>query len=223
MQGYYKENLSGERLRQCYEIAPARVRQYLDAEIEHVACRIRPSDMVLELGCGYGRVVKRLAGASGSVVGIDTSLSSLQLAHELLGSESNTRLLAMDAVALGFKDRSFDVVLCIQNGLSAFKVDQRVLIGECIRVTRRGGIVLLSSYAERFWCHRLEWFQLQSDKGLLGPIDHARTGDGVIRCKDGFSASTITPNDFASLTAGFDVEARIEEVDGSSLFCEISV
>jgi 2-polyprenyl-6-hydroxyphenyl methylase/3-demethylubiquinone-9 3-methyltransferase len=221
--GYYAERLSAERLRRCYEIASPRVRQYLDAEVSHVAGRIRPSDRVLELGCGYGRVVKELVGKAGTLIGIDTSLSSLQLARELMCEQGNTWFLAMDACALGFRDGTFDVVLCIQNGLSAFKVDQRVLIGECIRVARPGGRVLFSSYAQKFWKDRLAWFQLQSDEGLLGEIDHDATGDGVIVCKDGFRATTISPDDFMALMSEFNVHPKIEEVDESSLFCEIVV
>ncbi len=221
MTGYYAERLSAERLRRCYEIASPRVRQYLDAEVSHVADKIRPSDRVLELGCGYGRVVKELVSKAGTLIGIDTSLSSLQLAREFMCEHGNTRFLAMDAGALGFRDRTFDVVLCIQNGLSAFKVDQRVLIGECIRVARPGGRVLFSSYAQKFWRDRLEWFQLQSEQGLLGEIDHDATADGVIVCKDGFRATTISPDDFVALMSEFNVHPRIEEVDESSLFCEI--
>lgn len=219
--GYYAEHLSASRLRSCYEIATPRIKQYLDAEVEHVAGQIRASDSVLELGCGYGRVIAQLTRRAGMLVGVDTSVSSLKLAGELLCDEANALLLAMNAVALGFRDRAFDVVLCIQNGLSAFKVDQRALIAECIRVTRPGGTVLFSSYARRFWKERLAWFQLQSDHGLLGEIDHDATRDGVIVCKDGFKATTITPEGFVSLTSGFDVHTEIEEVDESSLFCEI--
>jgi SAM-dependent methyltransferase len=81
---YYFEHLAAERLRECYEIAPPRVQQYLDTEIHHVAGKIRPTDTVLELGCGYGRVLEKLAERGGTLVGIDTSASSLRLAGELL-------------------------------------------------------------------------------------------------------------------------------------------
>jgi 2-polyprenyl-6-hydroxyphenyl methylase/3-demethylubiquinone-9 3-methyltransferase len=127
----------------------------------------------------------------------------------------------MDGAALGFVDGVFDVVLCIQNGLSAFKVDQRTLVGECLRVARCGGLVLLSTYAERFWADRLAWFRLQAEHGLLGEIDEDRTRDGMIVCKDGFTATTVTPGRFRALADGLGVRARIDEVDGSSLFCEI--
>jgi SAM-dependent methyltransferase len=223
MDDYYAQRLSAERLRQCYGIAPPRVRQYLQAEIDYVADRIRPGDVVLELGCGYGRVLEPLADKAALIVGIDTSRPSLELAQELLGHVSNCRLVRMDAAALGFRDGLFDVVACVQNGISALKVDQRTLLAEAIRVTRPGGRVFFSSYAERFWEQRLEWFRLQADHGLLGAIDWAATGHGTIVCQDGFKATTVAPAEFRSLTSGFNVRVSIDEVDESSTFCEIVV
>jgi SAM-dependent methyltransferase len=223
LKDYYANNLSAERLRRCYELAPPRTEQYLEAEIAHVAGRINPTDVVLEIGCGYGRVLQRLAGRAAGLVGVDTSESSLQLGRGLLGTSQNCRLAMMDAASLGFRKYAFDVVLCIQNGLSAFKVDQHELISECIRVTRPGGRVLFSSYSEKFWEHRLEWFRLQSEHGLLGEIDWEATGDGIIVCRDGFRATTIRPDDFSALVSEFRVDMRIEEIDESSLFCEITV
>ncbi|MEW5925824.1 MAG: class I SAM-dependent methyltransferase, partial [Candidatus Zixiibacteriota bacterium] len=58
MDQYYSEKLSASRLKQCYEIASPRVKQYLKAEICHVLERVRSSDTILETGCGYGRVIK---------------------------------------------------------------------------------------------------------------------------------------------------------------------
>jgi len=57
MGNYYGENLSGERLRRCYEIALPRVRQYLEAEIFYVLEQMDGKARILELGCGYGRVL----------------------------------------------------------------------------------------------------------------------------------------------------------------------
>jgi len=221
--GYYSQKLSAERLRKCYEIAPPRAKRYLEAEIEFVLNKITPSAMVLELGCGYGRVLQRLAAKARKVVGIDTSYGSLVLARDMNGDTPLYELCQMNAVELGFRDREFDMVVCIQNGISAFKVNQRELMKEAIRVTRSGGIAVFSSYSERFWEGRFEWFQIQSEQGLIGEIDYDATGDGVIVCKDGFRASTVGPEEFVSLTSGFDVVPKISEVDGSSIFCELLV
>lgn len=220
---YYSQKLTAEQLRLCYEIAPPRVKQYLEAEIDFVLDKIEPSSLVLELGCGYGRVLKRLAAKAETVIGVDTSLISLHLAYESIGKAPSCYLFVMNAVSLGFYDRQFDVVACIQNGISAFNVDQGKLIEEAMRVTRPGGIALFSSYSERFWDDRLEWFRLQSERGLIGEIDDNATGNGIIICKDGFKASTVSPKDFISLTSDLDIDAIITEVNDSSIFYEIRV
>jgi 2-polyprenyl-6-hydroxyphenyl methylase/3-demethylubiquinone-9 3-methyltransferase len=135
---YYSDSLSAERLRRCYEIAPPRVARYLKAEIEYVLAKIKPSDAVLELGCGYGRVIGRLLEKTRKVVGIDTSKASLDQAKADLRDHSNLDLAQMNAVNLGFIDGCFDVVICIQNGISAFRIDQEDLLIESLRVTRNG-------------------------------------------------------------------------------------
>jgi ubiquinone/menaquinone biosynthesis C-methylase UbiE len=221
--GYYTDKLSAEQLKRCYDIAPPRAKQYLDAEVNHVLEKIFPDDIVLELGCGYGRVLPRLCQKARWVIGIDTSVSSLHLARTVLHDIENCDVLAMDAVHLGFRNHVFDRVICIQNAISAFHVDQKTLIGESIRVAKSGGLVLFSSYSKKFWEHRLEWFQLQAEAGLVGKIDYEKTHDGVIECKDGFKATTVQPQQFVSLTAEFNVDTKIVEVDESSLFCELAI
>ncbi len=218
--GYYPERLAAERLQKVYEIASPRVRRYLDAEIDFVIESIQPGDKVLELGCGYGRVLVRLAAAAGRVFGIDTSLASLQLADRI--GAHNFHLALMNAVQTSFKSNCFDVTVCIQNGISAFKVDRRSLLLEAARITRAGGKVLFSSYAANFWPHRLDWFRAQAACGLVGEIDEAATGDGVIVCKDGFRATTIGPEEFRSLAAAVDMAPAITIVDDSSVFCDIT-
>lgn len=218
---YYSQKLSGEKLRLCYEIAPPRVKQYLEAEIEFVLDKMKPSGLVLELGCGYGRVLKRLLAKAKTVVGIDTSYASLSLARDVYCKRSHCHLFVMDAVELGFRDQQFDTVVCIQNGISAFSVDQRKLIEEAMRVTHSGGEVFFSSYSERFWEDRLDWFRIQSEKKLVGEIDDEATGNGVIVCKDGFKASTVSPDDFIMLTTDLDIDPIITEVDNSSIFYEL--
>ena len=215
---YYDEKLTANKLKRCYEIAPLRIQQYLEAEVNHVLQKINPGDFVLELGCGYGRILPSLAQKTDLVIGIDTSLQSLTRAKEMTQCIQNCYLMGMDAVQLAFANQTFDVVVCIQNGISAFHVNKTDLIRESIRVTKPGGTVLFSSYSDKFWSHRLHWFQLQSDARLIGEIDSEKTRDGIIICKDGFTATTINKEQFRALTRRFHVKTNIIEVDESSLF-----
>jgi 2-polyprenyl-6-hydroxyphenyl methylase/3-demethylubiquinone-9 3-methyltransferase len=183
--------------------------------------RVAGAGRILELGCGYGRVLGRMAGVGDVVVGIDTSPASLGLACAELGPRVGLAL--MDAADLGFGDGAFDAVVCLQNGLSAFHADRHRVVGEALRVLSTGGVALFSSYADSFWEHRLEWFRLQAANGLVGAIDEAATGDGNIVCRDGFTATTIRPDDFRGLFADRGVEPEIVTVDDSSLFCVVTV
>ena len=129
----------------------------------------------------------------------------------------------MDAGNLTFKERKFDVVFAIQNGISAFKIEPQKLVKECLKVTRKGGKVIFSSYSEKIWDARLEWFLKQAEAGLLGEIDLEKTGEGTIVGKDGFKATTFTKEDFSDLSVDVDVNSYIKEIDQSSIFWVIYV
>ena len=144
----------------------------VDANLYCDAMQIGSKDFVLELGCGYGRVLSYIASKATRVIGIDNANSNLVLAKKMLNHFSNCFLLTMDAINLTFQSHMFDIVICIQNGMSAFQVDKSKLIAESIRVTKNNGYILFSSYSNRFWEDRLEWFQLQSKYGLIGEIDY---------------------------------------------------
>jgi len=223
MQNYYAEHLAAERLRTCYDLAPPRVEAYLEAEVDFVLQKTSSSMIVLELGCGYGRVLRRLIPQVRSAVGVDTSFPSLRMARGFLGRTDSLHLAQMDAVHLGFRDRTFDMTICIQNGISAFGTDQERLFAEAVRVTRSGGAALFSSYADAFWADRLQWFEIQSAHGLIGTIDYQATGNGTIVCRDGFRATTVNAAGFRRLAGALGLAPNIVEVDCSSLFCDVTV
>jgi len=218
---YYKAKLAAKKLVKCYQLASPQVRQYMESEILFVLDKLKPEDKVLDLGCGFGRVIPDLAKKAALVVGVDNSNSSLLLAKSGLQSISNCLLVQASAQYLSFKPGSFDVTICIQNGISAFHIDPRELLKESLRVTKSGGIILFTSYSTKFWSHRLEWFERQADAGLLGEIDKDKTRNGEIVCKDGFKATTVSPEQFLALTSGLNADITIKEIDESSIFCQM--
>jgi ubiquinone/menaquinone biosynthesis C-methylase UbiE len=216
---YYTDRLAAERLKHCYDTAPPRVQQYLRAEIDFVRDKINPGDIVLDMGCGYGRAIPPLARKAGRVVGIDISLSSLRFGNPSLQNIDNCLLVAMDASRMALIKEAFDAVICLQNGISAFHIDPLRLIEEGLRVVKENGRFFISTYSEKFWEVRLNWFQLQAAEGLVGEIDWEKTSNGVIVCRDGFRATTFSEKQFRDLASQCPVSFKITEVDQSSLFC----
>lgn len=207
------------RLKKCYDIAPSRVKQYLQAEIDFVLTKISRKDIVLDLGCGYGRLIPYLSRKAKFVHGIDTSMPSLVLGNELLKNVQHHFLQHMNATKLVYSANTMNVVLCLQNGITAFGVDQRTLIKEAVRVTKPGGIAVFSTFSEKFWEHRLKWFMLQAKNGLVGELDSEKTKNGTIVSKDGFSSSSISAKKFMELTRWIrGIKVMVREVDDSCLF-----
>lgn len=99
---------------------------------------------VLDLGCGSGVHVKEIAPRCREVVGVDYSHQMLKLAEaELLSlPRRNWSLLLADAQALPLGAACFDWVVSM--GLLDYVASAAAVVGECRRVLRPGGTLLLS-------------------------------------------------------------------------------
>jgi len=217
MKNYYAENLNSTKLFQVYQTKYPRIQQYFAEEINFIRKDLHGNERVLEVGAGYGRILKELAPSGATFVGIDISDLSVALGKDYLKETPNCSIETMDAHHLEFEE-GFDIVLCLQNGISAMKGNSQQLVAECMKVLNPGGTAYFSTYSEKFWDHRLAWFHEQAEKKLLGEIDSEKTKNGVIVCKDGFTAVTFSAEDLEALGKESGFPYHVEEVDESSLF-----
>lgn len=94
---------------------------------------------VLEVCCGTGRATPALLRDGNAVVGLDLSRRLVDIAaSKALGP----RYVCGDALALPFRDASFDVVLCLENSLGEFLEDPLPPFAEMARVCRPGGAIV---------------------------------------------------------------------------------
>ena len=75
---YYDQNLNAQKLYQVYHSKYCGVSQYLEAEISFVKNHLQGTEQILELGAGYGRIMKELAPLCRSIVGIDISRENVE-------------------------------------------------------------------------------------------------------------------------------------------------
>ncbi len=76
----------------------------------------RGAGTILELGCGYGRVLESLAGEDRSLVGLDLNPGLLELAEKRLGTRPRVSLVRGDMRCFAFR-RKFDRILIPYSGL----------------------------------------------------------------------------------------------------------
>ena len=217
---YYTHHLNAKKLYQVYQTRYPEVEAYFNAEISFVKQYLTSTDHVLELGAGYGRIMKELAASCKSIVGIDISEGNVAFGHDYLHDTPNANLTVMDAhnIEPEILGAPFDTVLCLQNGLSAMKVEPFSFVKRVMDLVSPGGRAFISSYSANFWEHRLAWFLEQAEKGLLGEIDLEQTKDGVIVCKDGFRAVTHSVEDLEEIGKVSGYPYEVQEVGESSVF-----
>jgi SAM-dependent methyltransferase len=101
---------------------------------------IRPEDVVLEIGCGVGRVGKELAPHCRRWIGCDVSPHMLRIAAERLRGLSNVELKEINGYNLQtIPSDSIDVVYCTIVFMHLESWDRYSYVLEAMRVLRRGG------------------------------------------------------------------------------------
>lgn len=147
-----------------------RWRRYLDASIDMTLPLLPPlgSARVLEVACGTGLVLERLAACDGAarLTGVDISRGMLEAAAARLGDRA--RLARADAHALPFESASFDTVVCVSS--VHYFARPAAALGEMRRVLAPGGRLVVTDWCrDYFWCRVLDRLL-----PLLGRA-HART------------------------------------------------
>jgi ubiquinone/menaquinone biosynthesis C-methylase UbiE len=148
-----------------------------DWGLSHVT--VKKTDTILDVGCGGGRTINKLANVADKVHGIDYSEESVATARRI-----NTRGIDIGRVSiregtvsqLPFPDGTFDLVTAIETHL--FWPDLPKGMGEIFRVLRPGGALLIVAEIYRGGKHlegvRKHIFDkhLAANMNLLTPDEH---------------------------------------------------
>jgi len=137
---------------------------------------------ILDVGTGTGRAALLLARGGAEVTAVDASEQMLDVARRRAKEErAQIRFERGDAHALKFRDREFDVVICLRVLMHA--PDWRRVLGECCRVAERlvifdypaaASVALVESLARR-GVHalgaRTEAYRVLSDRAIRQTLD----------------------------------------------------
>ena len=107
------------------------------------AHRLPEAPRILDVGCGTGEIVRRLASLfpRATIVGVDIIESHLDLARSRCAGLAHVTFQTADAFELPFPDAAFDLVVC-RHVLQSIPTPERVL-AQLVRVLAPGGVLHL--------------------------------------------------------------------------------
>ena len=126
-------------------------------------CSHVPHGRLLEVGCGNGRQLERLAHAGWKVEGLDFDERAAQTARRL-----GLEVKVGDLASARYPDASFDAV--ILSHVIEHVPDPVALLVECRRILRSGGQLVLATPNSDSWGHRRfgrAWLGLDPPRHLL--------------------------------------------------------
>ena len=109
---------------------------------------ISPDDVILDIGCGGGMNINRMAQSAKKVYGVDYSIESVNLSKEVnqdLIREGRVEVHEGNVMDLPFEDNSFDIVTAFETVY--FWPDIVKSFGEVKRVLKPGGMFLIGCEA----------------------------------------------------------------------------
>jgi ubiquinone/menaquinone biosynthesis C-methylase UbiE len=150
--------------------------ELVDYVLDGLGVRMRPTDRVLEIGCGIGRITRVLDARAAEVVALDVSDEMLKRAREHNPDLERVQWLAGDGTSLeGVADGSIDA--CISVVVLQHVPDHQITLGyvrEVGRVLRPDGWAALQVSNDPA-AHRLRispWIWLKAQLGI-GPKGQA--------------------------------------------------
>ncbi len=146
----------------------------ISLEIQNISNYIKDNDHVLDVGCANGySTFEQLERKKIKIHGVDFSEKMIEYAlrrkfNESLGDQITFSI--GDVRSLSFKDNYFDVTYSTRVIINLPNWEEQVQgILECIRVTKKGGIIVLS---EAFWEPLVLINSIRSVKNLPPLAEH---------------------------------------------------
>jgi 2-polyprenyl-6-hydroxyphenyl methylase/3-demethylubiquinone-9 3-methyltransferase len=147
------------KFRPLHQIGPARLAFIREEMVRHFTLDDRAmkpfaGHSIVDVGCGGGLIAEPLARLGATVTGIDPASRNIEIAKLHAGPQG----LAIDYRAITVEElaaegRTFDVLTCLE--VIEHVPDVGAFIGECAKLVRPGGLMILSTINRTFKAYAL--------------------------------------------------------------------
>lgn len=153
---------------------------------------IKSDDVILDIGCGGGININRMAEKAKKVYGVDYSIESVKLSREVnekLIREGKVEIQEGNVKNLTFEDDTFDIVTAFETVY--FWPDIEKCFGEVKRVLKPGGTFLIGMESNgsdnlimKFWKHFID-MELYTDEEITTFLENINFSEITAYIRDG--------------------------------------
>lgn len=153
---------------------------------------IKSDDVILDVGCGGGINISRMAKNAKKVYGIDYSIESVNLSREVnkkLISDGKVEIYEGNVKDLPFEGNTFDIVTAFETVY--FWPDIEKCFGEVKRVLKPGGTFLIGmesngsdNFIMKFWKHFID-MELYTDEEISSFLQNNEFSEVTAYIRDG--------------------------------------
>ncbi len=154
-----KENTNIGYWEQVLEAPTPAYQELFDAEKEYLNTHIEPNSFVLDIGCGEGRNMQSILQRTQNVYGIDFDQKAVDDAKKRFEKIDTVKVFVASADKLPFEDETFDTVTFLMI-LPNLENNKDSSIGESARVLKKGGKLILSTFAETAFDERIKIYKM---------------------------------------------------------------
>ena len=151
------------------------LRKYIKNEKIFLLKNITKNSVVIDIGCGYGQILKALSKKANKVVGIDINKETLGRALKATSQSKNVELFNEDCRKTHFEDSYFDYCVATMNTFGNLGKGKIPVLKEMVRITKPDGKIFISVYSENALNERLKSYSkagfaykiLNKEKGAI--------------------------------------------------------
>lgn len=146
-----KEVLQAE-LERCWLVDPEQFdpnrscmeREHIKLTVEAIESAVAIKDKhIVDLGCGFGAIAKKLRDKGGKVLAVDIAANALKRFSEMNSQEIETKQEALPNTTL--EEENYDLVICTDVITFLPQNQYRLLISELARIVKAEGMIVCST------------------------------------------------------------------------------
>lgn len=139
-----------------------------------ILAQLDECDRVLDVGCGDGLLVSRLAEICDTVIGVDTHQPSIEKARQRLKDTTNAEIVTGSFEDLNCEDTSFDAVIFVA---SIHHMDFELCVKKSKELLKPGGKLLIVGLTKPKSVLDWFWATVRLIPARVGDLFHEVTGD----------------------------------------------